>query len=228
MASPVVARADTRRDRFWLPRVFGSTRRVWTALAFAAVLSVAAAWAGLRTAPVPAMDSDGATVPMWRLLAMGVSVLPALGLHSNLRHLEEAATAHHRRAERYYLGGLSIACVGMFLAVASLGMQGSVLVIVARSALAWLGLALMSGRVLGWRLAWVLPVVVLSALVYWGGSAGDGEDWAWWEFSARPGDDVPSLLLSAGLLACGLVAYAATPWRRKRLADRFGAPRQIR
>ncbi|MFV2097707.1 hypothetical protein ACFHW1_19865 [Micromonospora sp. LOL_014] len=84
---------------------------------------------------------------------------------------------------------------------------------IARSWLAWTGLALLSGMWLGWRLAWTGPALVAVILFYWGTSR-QGE-YFWWEFTARPGDDLASLLLSAAILAIGLGAYAATPWRRR-------------
>jgi len=174
------------------------------------------AWLGLRQAPVPtaAQDADAA-LPVWRLLTMGAGMLPALGLHSRLRDLEEMSTRPHRQAEQRYLIGLSVACAAAFLAFASMTLNPAQITVVARSLLGWLGLSLISGRLFGWQLAWALPLAVSGVLTYWGGGAGNG--YTWWQFTARPHNDVPSLLLSACLLAAGALAYSASAWRRKSL-----------
>ena len=211
--------------RFSPHQAFALTRRGWATFALAVLLGVLTAWIGLREVPVPiALEHGNATLPMWRLLAMGVGILPALSLHSNLRDLEETSTERHRRAERRYLLGLSLACAGVYLVIASLTLHLWLLAIVSRSLSGWLGLALMSGRILGWRLAWAFPVAASCILAYWGAAAGTGNNYAWWEFSARPHDDVPSLLLTACLLAGGVLAYSATPWRWKRLTSSPGHP----
>jgi hypothetical protein len=88
------------------------------------------------------------------------------------------------------------------------------LAVLARAWLAWFGLALLAGALLGWRLAWALPSGAAVVLWYWGLQGND--QYRWWEFSSRPYDDVPSLLLSVALLAIGVTAYIATPWRRRR------------
>ncbi|GGM32395.1 hypothetical protein GCM10012279_59180 [Micromonospora yangpuensis] len=93
-------------------------------------------------------------------------------------------------------------------------LRPAVLAVIARSWLAWLGLALLAGAILGWRLAWTLPAATAVVLWYWGYSGN--QEYRWWEFSARPHDDLPSFLLSVALLAVGLTAYAATPWRLRR------------
>ncbi|MER5645888.1 hypothetical protein [Streptosporangium sp. NPDC002524] len=217
MDSLVIARGGIEDHSFRPSRTFALARRAWVAFALAVLLGVLTAWAGRYEAPVPTASGDGdATLPMWRLLTMGVGTLPALGLHSALRGLEEVGTDVHRRAERRYLLCLSLACAGAYLAVAASALDLPVAGIILRSLPGWLGLALVSGRFLGWRLAWVLPAGALCVLVYWG-STGDGGHHEWWEFSARPHDDVPSLLLSLCLLLGGVTAASATSWRAARL-----------
>jgi len=144
---------------------------------------------------------------------LGAGVVPALALHSELGSLEEARTARLVHLQRCYLLLLSCVCAALFLALAALSLQPADVAVMARSLAAWLGLALLSGRVLGWRLAWVLPVLTLCVLVYWGGSAAQVDPFDWWEFSARPAGDVPSLVVSAALLASGMLAYFFSAWR---------------
>lgn len=181
------------------------------------MLGALTVWRGASAAPVPtAVEMGQATIPLWRLLAMGAAVLPVLALHSRLADLEAVATRRLRQSQLLYLGGMSLACLVIYLGVSAIALHPLVLVIMARSWLAWFGLALVAGVILGWRLAWTLPALAATVLIYWGYQRGG--DYQWWEFSARPHDDFASLLISVALCAFGLTAYWSTPWRRRRLA----------
>lgn len=206
----------------WL---FLAARRAWTVLVAVVLLGALTAWFGAQTAMVPAAVEGGlAAIPLWRLLAMGAAVLPVLALHSRLADLEVVATQRLRRHQRTYLCAMSLGCATIYLGISATTLHPLVLVIMGRSWLAWWGVALVAGALLGWRLAWTLPAVMSVGFAYWGYHDG----YRWWEFSARPHDDLPSLALSVGLLAAGLAAYAATPWRRRRLADRGSAIIRLR
>lgn len=197
-------------------RLFLSVRPARSVLAGMVLLGALVTWFGMVEAPLPrTVEHDTAFVPLWRLLAMGAAVLPVIGLASPLAGLELAATRRLRSMQRFYLAGLGIGSAVIFLGISALTTQPAVVAIMARGWMGWFGLALLAGAVLGWRLAWTLPSVVAVVLWYWG--FGGNDQYRWWEFSARPYDDVPSLVLSAALLAVGLAAYAATPWRRRRL-----------
>jgi hypothetical protein len=191
---------------------FVSVRRGWAALGLIAILGVLTSFFGLRMASVPsAVEHHGATVPMWRILAMGVGVTPVLSLHSGLRQLEETASRHHRRTESLYAAILSLVGIGGYLLCCSMTLPLSVTLVAARASTAWLGLAILSGRIFGWRFAWIVPAVVSCVLTYWGGGGTHGP-YAWLAHRPAP-EDGPSLLLSVLLLAIGMVVYTVTPWR---------------
>jgi hypothetical protein len=197
-------------------RLFLAARPARTVLSGAVLLGALTVWFGMVRTPLPqAAVQDSVIIPLWRLLAMGAAVLPVIGLTSPLADLELAATRRLRSMQRRYLAALGVGSAVIFLGISAFVMQPSVIAIMARGWVGWFGLALLAGSVLGWRLAWTLPTVVAIILWYWG--FGGNDQYRWWEFSARPYDDVPSLVLSAALLAVGLAAYAATPWRRRRL-----------
>src|SRR6185503_16474114 len=81
-----------------------------------------------------------------------------------------------------------------------------------RSVLAWFGLALVSGCLLGWRLSWLVPAMAGSALTYW-----TSDDLApWWDV-AGPSTSLASAVVSVACLALGLGAYRLTAWRRRSL-----------
>lgn len=191
---------------------FLRVRSTSSCVLLAVMLGVTVALIGQRSAAIPVLINRSApALPTWRLLAMGAGVLPALSLHSSLSDLEHVSTSKHREVERRYLVAVSGVCMGAFIGGAAVSLPMNVVLVVFRSLLAWLGLALVSGRVLSWRLAWVLPAVVLAMLL--GAGGGGGGQYAWWEFSVQEYDNLPSLLLSLLVSACGLLAFASTPWR---------------
>ncbi len=214
MRSATTASGTTPRPSPSPVRLFLAARPARSTLAAAVIIGVLTAWLGTSLAPVPtAVDAGQATVPVWRLLALGAAVLPVLALHSQLADLEVVATRRLRRLQRGYLAGMGSTCALIYLGLSATTLPVTALAVAARAWIAWFGLALLSGAVLGWRLAWVLPAIAAVIVIYWG-YMGDG--YAWWEFSARPHDDLLSLILSVGLLAVGVAAYSATPWRRRR------------
>lgn len=194
-----------------------SSRRARPILVAAVALGALTAWQGTAEAPVPtAVEIGTAAMPMWRLLALGAAVLPVLGMHSRLADLEAVATRRLCRFQRAYLAGTALACLVIYVGVSAIAVPLTILVTMVRSWLGWFGLALVAGVILGWRLAWTLPALISTILIYWGYQGGGGYEW--WEFSARPSGDVPSLLVSVTLFGIGLGAYWLTPWRRRRLA----------
>jgi hypothetical protein len=198
--------------------LFLRARPARSVLLLAVLLGGLTAWLGMREAPVPtAAPEASGVIPIWRLLAMAAAVLPVIALHSRLADLEVVATRRLRSAQRAYLAGMTGICAAVFLSISSIMIPPHILAIMGRSWLAWAGLALLAGVLFGWRLSWTLPAGTATVLIYWG-YGGDG--YRWWEFSARPYDDLPSLLLSFALFAVGLFAYAATPWRRRHLMHR--------
>lgn len=212
----VTASRDAEVSGQTLPvRLFLTVRPVRTVLAVTVLLGALTAWFGLIETPIPtAVDEGKAKIPLWRMLTMGVAVMPVLSLHSPLASLEMVATRRLRSMQRLYLAGLGIGSAGSFLGICTFVMQPEIIGVIARSWIAWFGLALTAGVTMGWRLAWTLPSLVAIVLFYWGYTGN--QQYQWWEFSARPHDDLPSLILSATLLAIGLIAYAATPWRLRR------------
>jgi hypothetical protein len=148
---------------------------------------------------------------MWRLLAMSLGVLPTLAMHSELDSLEDSSHSTARSTLAFYFFPFTLLLCTVYLTLATIGLSLSTAAIIARSIPGWLGLALIGGRVLGWRLSWVFPAGATCFLVYWGGN-GPGV-YSWWEFSARPYNDLPAAIVSLLLLLIGILAYWVTPWR---------------
>lgn len=91
-----------------------------------------------------------------------------------------------------------------------------------RSLLVWIGIALISGRLLGWKLSWVLPVSTIFPLIYYG--SGPLGHVYWWDWTSRPPGDMPSWGLVPLSLGIGISALQYTRWHGYRLRH-FARPR---
>ncbi|WP_328474917.1 hypothetical protein OHA21_16495 [Actinoplanes sp. NBC_00393] len=210
-----------RRERHRLLIAYLRLRRAhWLVAAMVLIGAVVAGW-GQFEAPTPAaVDGGGTSVAFWRLFAVGSATVPVLALTSPLQSLETTAGTAFHRVRAIVLAAafvLSCACV---LAGAVIGVGATVVPVLLRALLAWMGLALVGGRVFGWSRCWILPWATMCGVLYWGHS-GSGEGLRWWEFTGQPIEHLPSLLLSLGLFAAGLLAGVLTPWRIHRAGLRW-------
>lgn len=193
---------------------FHRVRRPGIAIGTAITLGVIAAVMGKWVSPIPTADMQASPPAMWRFLLIGPATLPILSLHSPLACLESVSTVRFHRAHVRFLIVVAVACSGSFLAASAIVMPLEIVARMARGLPGWFGLALISGCLLGWRLAWTVPVCLLCPMLYWGTPDMDGR-YPWWEFSAPPASDPSALLLNASILAVGILFYWMTPWRRQ-------------
>lgn len=203
--------------RLSLFRTYLVIRKGHWILGLAVLTGVLLAYFGSTDVATPTAARNRAPVAFWRLLSVVAGSLPVLTLVSPLQALEAASGWRVSRCRLAVLLGSLLFCSAALLLGAALGAGISVIGPMTRAVLAWFGLALLTGRLLGWRFGWLGPWVALTALLYWGYS-GERQVFRWWEFTAHPLEHMPSLLLSVALGLAGAVAYAASPWRRWRLA----------
>jgi hypothetical protein len=191
-------------------------RRSWWLFALMLAIGIGVMGWGTFEVPTPAAtESGGTAVQLWRLLAVAAAALPALTLASPMETLEAAAGPPYHRLRSAVLAGAFVLSSFCIITGAAIGVHPAVIPLIARALLAWFGLALISGRVLGWNHAWILPCAAMAVLLYWGHTGN--ADHQWWEFTAQPADHLESLLLACGLFAGGLVAYVLSPWRINRI-----------
>ncbi|AYY13207.1 hypothetical protein EF847_11360 [Actinobacteria bacterium YIM 96077] len=194
-------------------RTFLFLRRCWFGPVVVALVSVVTVVVGHHEVANPVPIAEGvATLPVWRLLSLIVAIMPAVLLHSPLGELESAAVREYWRVQHLYLAGSVVLYLGSFTVVAWLGLGGDTALIALRAMIAWLGLALLSGRMFGWSRSWLLPLVSVAILLFWG--MDTGSTYVWWEFSARPHDDWKSAVVAGGLALLGAAIYWARSWRR--------------
>ena len=181
---------------------------ILTAVASAALVVLI----GSSEVALPASSSGQPSTPFWRLLTVAAGSLPAMMMTSRLDDLEATAGGcFHRLRALLMTAVFALSClclVGATLLVGSADLVAPVL----RAMLAWWGLALITGRLLGWRLSWAGPWLAVCAIIYWGFDPRAGT-YRWWELTARPADDPAAWLTSVLLLALGVLATYLTPWR---------------
>ncbi|MCY0951889.1 hypothetical protein [Streptomyces sp. H27-S2] len=179
------------------------------AVAFLVVLALNAFF-GAALLAIPSAEGVR-QVPFRREVPVIHASLVAGGLHSLMHTFEESPSSTLRRMQLRYLAtatAFALLLVGVCEVVlrdAGAGLQAS------RSLLAWLALAVVSGRVLGWRLAWVLPVSTIFPLVYYG-HGGAGHVY-WWDWTSRPAADPWSWALTLVLVIAAPAVLRVTPWR---------------
>ncbi|MER5520051.1 hypothetical protein [Streptomyces sp. NPDC002763] len=167
----------------------------------------------------PFSGSGSSATPLRHEVPLALAVLAVGGLGSAMDSLEEAAARGFRRVEISFLvGAVSVAAVLLVAAEAFVSPVETVLLLL-RGLLIWAGLALLSGRVWGWRFSWILPLATLFPLTYW---QVDGLGrFRWWDWTDQPGYSIPCWGIAIGSLLVGGGAMALTPWRVSRLRRLF-------
>lgn len=193
-------------------RLYVRSRRVWMSFALTAALCAILPVAGAFLIPMPSESADGgvALVPAWRVLAVGVTFGPVLFCHSPFGEMETATGRNWRRTEMVVLIVNSLVCTTMFTATCLIVFGGDLAMLVLRGIIGWMGIALLTGKLLGWRMAWVGPFAVLPILIFWGYQY---PAYRWWEFTARPIGDLVAWAVVAALAGLGTVAYVCNSWR---------------
>lgn len=184
-------------------------------------------WAASRELVLPAATTQG-WVEMASMVftAVPFAALTAGSLHSSMASLEQAASAVLRRAELTQLALLTLLSCGLFSAATYAGgneVHGGTLAEAVRNLLLYLGMALLSARLFGRSLAWVLPLADFVVAGYWGTHDGGVPRWWAWQFHSYTG--LPAWTATFGMLVAGSAAMWFSPWRLRGLRPSIGKRR---
>ncbi len=105
-----------------------------------------------------------------------------------------------------HLGGLLIWAALTFAIVTRHWAHPAAELMLARNLAGFTGLALLGAWLLGGRLSWVLPIAFGGVVTLTGRDAPN--QFAWWAWSIRPGDDALAALLALAALIAGLAAVS--------------------
>ncbi|MFI5942536.1 hypothetical protein [Streptomyces uncialis] len=178
-------------------------------LAAAAAVALLSALFGGTHIALPSIGSGGVTtgVPFRHELPLLSAVFLTAALDGTMSaHNEMGASAMHR-LRLLYCTGLTLAACAVSFSTEALAVGPGAGAVFVRSLLIWLGLALLSVRLLGHQLGWVVPLASAFFLIWYPHS--------WWDWTSSPATDPFSWTVAATALSVGVAATAATPWRRK-------------
>ena len=193
---------------------------------FGGLIAVAAAesFFGSQTVQLPAATAHGAiTIPFLYELPIITASLIVGSMHSGMSTLEEAAATPFRRAQVNHVIFLLVLTEALTFAAA----RTTVLIgddfAAVRGLAGWAGLALLAGRLLGWRLSWTLPAVTVFPLIYFGYD-DDGRP-RWWNWPTATPHNAVAWTVTIALLLIGVAALSLTPWRLAATRRRASLPR---
>ncbi|MFI9249421.1 hypothetical protein [Streptomyces sp. NPDC053069] len=190
---------------------FARLHRLWPILAGVVLVALLSAFLGGFEIPLPSLDGGAATgIPFRRDLPLLSGVFLAAAGTSSMHAYERAAGPRYFRLLGAYVLALTVVASLCSFAVQGLAAGAHTGVSFVRSMLIWFGLARVSARVIGWNLAWVLPVASVFPLIW----LSDG---AWWDWTAAPAADPVGWGTAAVSLSLGVLLTAATPWRVRSL-----------
>lgn len=153
-------------------------------------------------------------VPMRRELPIAFAALAASSLHSRMDDLECAAAAV-RAYERWHLLTVSVAATLLVGGTEWVVSGPDLAVVLSRALLIWLGLALISGRLFGRRLSWILPVSTIFPLTFL--NQDEVGRVRWWDWTGQPMSALGCWAIAVLCVIAGLFAFFLTPWRLKAL-----------
>jgi hypothetical protein len=190
---------------------YARVHRAVPILAGVTVVAVLSAFFGGVRIALPSIGGEGVAtgVPYRHELPLLSAVFLTAAFGGPMAaHEETGAYAVYRLRNAYCVALTLLACALSFgtEAFAVGPAQGVVFV---RSLLIWLGLALLSLRLLGQQLGWVIPLASALLLAWYPQN--------WWDWTANSASDAASWWGAAIALTLGIATTSVTPWRGRAL-----------
>ncbi|WP_190016826.1 hypothetical protein [Streptomyces lucensis] len=181
------------------------------------VALVATAFAGQRVAVPQFRYLVDFSVPVAEVVPLAHAVILATTLFSPMADLEETSAQPMRRHQGTYLVTLLVLALGLSALPLLAGATGEVCTSAARNVVGYLGLAMISARLFGSGLAWLLPLGMFGPTLFLGvSSANTPEPWAW---SLHTAASVPAAVQAAALWTTGACAAATGRPRQTERAE---------
>ncbi|MEU7021182.1 hypothetical protein ABZ990_11070 [Streptomyces sp. NPDC046203] len=188
---------------------YARVHRAGTILAGVTVVALLSAFFGGTRIALPSIGSASLStaVPYRQELPLLSAVFLTAAFGGAMSAHEETGARTMHRLHSAYCVALTLTTCALSFGTEALAVGPEHGVVFVRSVLIWLGLALLSIRLLGQQLGWALPTASAFLLIWY--------PLNWWDWTVNPATDLLSWVLAATALAVGVVATAATPWRRR-------------
>ncbi|MYW44497.1 hypothetical protein [Streptomyces sp. SID161] len=182
------------------------------------VALAATAFAGQRVALPEFRYLVDFSVPVAEVVPLAHAVILATTLFSPMADLEATSAQPMRRHRAVYLVALLALALGLSALPLLAGATAEVTASAARNVVGYLGLAMISARLFGSGLAWLLPLGVFGPTLLLGvGSDNTPETWAW---SLHPATSASAMTLAAALWLTGACLAATGRPRQTERAER--------
>ncbi|MEU5779240.1 hypothetical protein [Streptomyces venezuelae] len=188
------------------------------AAAVALLVALAAtAFAGQRVAVPEFRYLVDFSVPVAEIVPLAHAVILATTLFSPMADLEQTSAQPMSRHRALYLITLLALALGLTALPLLAGATSEVFVSAARNVIGYLGLGMLSARLFGSGLAWLLPLGMFGPTLLLGvGSDNTPEPWAW---SLHPSTHTPAMITAVLLWAAGACASATAGPRQSERAE---------
>ncbi|MCK9897959.1 hypothetical protein [Frankia sp. AgB32] len=196
---------------------YGRTHHAASYLAGLAVLVLADFLLGSRALVLPLSD---ATIAFRAEIPAAYAVLAAATLHSPMADFEQCASRRYQHTRAAHIAVVLALTAATELVAEAAAASWPAGIVALRSVLVWAGIALVSGRLLGMTLSWVLPLASILPLTYFQQNS-DGTD-RWWDWVKQPPGDLACWLIATVSLALGVLLsqldqWTPRPWVPRRL-----------
>lgn len=138
-------------------------------------------------------------MPYRSILTLFIAAAAVASLGSPAPQTDRGDTGPLRLMRRVHLASLLAVAVTLS-AVSEVFTSSGEPLQAARACIGWYGLAMLSGGLLREAMSWVLPLVMMFVLVWWGAPAGEPESWNW---ATAPADQTMSWVVAVVSLALG-------------------------
>ncbi|MEU5901528.1 hypothetical protein [Streptomyces venezuelae] len=157
------------------------------------------------------------SVPVAEIVPLAHAVILATTLFSPMADLEQTSAQPMTRHRALYLVTLLALALGLTALPLVAGATTDVFVSAARNVIGYLGLAMLSARLFGSGLAWLLPLAMFGPTLLLGvGSDNTPEPWAW---SLHPSTHTPAMITAVLLWVLGTCASATAGPRQSERAE---------
>ncbi|MET9290850.1 hypothetical protein [Streptomyces sp. NPDC003077] len=156
-------------------------------------------------------------VPVAAIAPVAYAIVLGTTLFTPMADLELTAAQPMHRHRALHLTGLALLAVLLTALPLPAGLPFPVFVTAARNAVGYLGLAMISGRLFGSGLAWLLPLGTFGPTLLLG--VGRDSTPEWWAWSLPPATDPGAAVIAALLWTAGLLLAATASPRKTERAE---------
>jgi hypothetical protein len=199
-------------------------RRLYAVAALPFALAAVALIWPTQHVEAPIIRPQGtAPVGLWTLLALTAASAIAIGLRSDMADLESTAARPLWRLDLVYLAVAVPGTAGLLAGAYYIAGAVDLALGVARNVVGLTGLALISGWLLTPALSWVLPMIVVLPMLYFGFDQHHRP--AWWAVPLQDAN-ITTAIIAVVMFGAGVAVWCWRPWRvrfRRRAGGR-GCP----